>query len=394
MKKGQTSASAVATFVVIMALFMLAYILLLPQKEREELLDLKEVSDEEGEEETPEGQTNLLYTSPGAVFSYAKNEFTVPINSVKLYATTEEDVISLANKITVSKSWFSDKPENLAFNVDDTKDVDSIALYFFVNKGSGDIYIKFNGITVYEGEISSSDSPIKLPIDRLRTINTIKIGLVSGTFAGDSYTLSSLSIKKSSKTKQSKERRTFELTPSEKAGLKKVRMNYFVNCLTIAPEKQGALTVFLNSRELLSENVVCDAGTQSKLLSTSFLQSGSNTLDFLIDKGEYSIEGIEFDMETKEKYYPQYNFEISDEQYDEIKDKDVKLVMIFKFPDDEDHKKATVTINEYQVSFDTYDDEYERKISGYVNRGTNYIKIIPKIDFEISSLRVYTEKEE
>lgn len=393
MKKGQSSATAVATFVIIMAIFMLAYVLLLPQEEREELLDLEEVSEEDEEEVTPEGQTNLLYTSPGMVYSYAKNEFTIPVSSVQLYAKTEEDIITLANKITVSKSWFSDNPETLAFNIEDVDDIESAALYFFVNQGSGDIYIKFNGLTIYEGILSSSDSPIELSIDRLRKVNTIKIGLTSGTLMGDSYTLSSLSVKKTSKTEHSKERRTFELTPSEKAGLKKVTMNYFTNCLTIAPEKQGSLTIYLNGRELFTERVLCDAGTQSQLLSTSYLQSGTNTLDFLIDKGEYSIEGIEFEVETKEKYYPQYNFEISDEQYDEIKDKDANLMMIFKFPDDEDHKKATITINEYQVSFDTYDDEYERKISGYINRGTNYIKIIPKMDFEISSLRVYTEKD-
>jgi len=393
MKSRKAQATAVATFVLILALFMLAYVLLLPEEERQELIDGDE-SDDEDEDEEGEGQ-NLLYTSPGLVYTYEKNELSIPVSPVSLYAKTEEEVKELAAKITVSKSWFSDNPETLTFSIDDKDSLKESQLFFFVNSGEGTIYIKFNGYTVFEGEIGSTDSPINLPIDRVRTSNILKIGLVSGDFSGDSYTLSSISIKKKYKSEKSSEQRNFHLTSGEKAGLKKATMTYFVNCLKIDPKEQGDLTVTLNGRELFTEHVFCDAGTQTQSLNKAYLISGRNILEFKITKGEYNVEGIEMELETKEKYYPQYNFELSDDGYEDIEDEEKDVFMLFKFPDDEDRKKATITINEYQVSFDTYDASYKRKISSYLERGTNYIKIIPKVNFEINSLKVYiTETEE
>lgn len=393
MKSRKAQATSVATFVVVLALFMLAYVLLLPEEQREGLIDLDDDDLLDEDDKVAEG-TNILFTSPGDVFPYEKNELKIPINSVNIFATTEDDVTELATKITVSKSWFSDNPEMLTFKLDDPDLLEELQLFFFVNSGEGEIYIKFNGYTVFEGEISSTDSPIILPVDRAKTTNTLLIGMVSGDFQGDSYTLSSISIKETSKSEQSSQRRTFQLTSGEKAGLKKAELTYFVNCLKIAPEKQGDLTVLLNGRELTTEHVFCDAGTQTLTASTAYFLSGTNALEFKVTKGEYSIEGIEFEIDTKEKYYPQYNFELSDDEYDDIQDDDIDVFMEFKFSNDEDRKKATITVNEYQVSFDTRDDSYKRKISSYLSRGANYLKIIPKMEFEISSLRVYLAEED
>lgn len=377
---------------IVLALFMLAYVLLLPEESRKDLIDLED-EDLLEEEGVIEG-TTLLFTSPGDVYPYEKNELDIPINSVNIFATTEDKVTELATKITVSKSWFSDNPEMLTFKIDDPDLLKELQLFFFVNSGEGEVYIKFNGYTVFEGEISSTDSPVKLPADRAKTTNSLLIGMVSGDFQGDSYTLSSVSIKETLKSEKSSQKRTFELTSGEKAGLKKAKLTYFINCLKIAPEKQGDLTILLNGRELSTERVLCDAGTQTQTVSTSSFLSGTNTLEFKVTKGEYNIEGIEFELETKEKYYPQYNFELEDEEYEEIEDGEIDAFMEFKFPNDEDRKKATITVNEYQISFDTRDASYKRKISSYLNRGTNYLKIVPKMEFEISSLRVYLTEED
>lgn len=390
MKAKKAQATSVATFVFILALFMLVYVLLLPEEEREKIIDIEDTSEED--EELP-GQVNLLYTSPGNVYTYEKNELDIPINSISLYAKTEEDIQELATKITVSKSWFSDKTETLTFKTENKEDLEKLQLYFFVNSGEGNIYIKFNGYTVFEGEISSSDSPITLPVDRAKSLNVLSLGMVDGDFAGDKYTLSSVSIKQVRKSEKSSEIRSFYLTAGERAGLKKSKLTYFINCLKIDPKEQGDMTLLLNGKELFTQHVFCDAGTQVQTLSISYFIAGRNTLEFKIDKGEYSIEGIEIEMETKEKYYPQYTFELSSKEYDEVADDEKEVNVLFKFPNDEDYKKATITINDNQVNLDTRDDSYEWEISEYLERGTNYIKIIPKVDFEISSLKVYLAEE-
>ncbi|MDP2907310.1 MAG: hypothetical protein Q8O03_05195 [Nanoarchaeota archaeon] len=392
MKARKAQATSVATFVFILAIFMLMYVLLLPEEQREQIMDIKDTS-EEGDEELA-GQTNLLYTSPGNVYTYERNELNIPINSVSLYAKTEEDIKELATKITVSKSWFSDKTETLTFQTDSKDELEKMQLYFFVNSGEGTIYIKFNGYTVFEGEINSADSPITLPVDRAKSVNVLNIGMVSGDFAGDKYTLSSVSVKQNRKSEKNSETRLFYLTPGERAGLKKSKLTYFINCLKIDPKEQGDMTLLLNSKELFVQHVFCDAGTQVQTLSTSYFTGGRNTLEFKIDKGEYSVEGIEIEMETKEKYYPQYTFELSSEQYDKVADEEKEVNVLFKFKNDKDYKKATITVNENQINLDTRKDSYEWDISTYLERGTNYVKIMPKVDFEISSLKVYiTDKE-
>ncbi len=391
MKARKAQATSVATFVFILALFMLMYVLLLPEKERQGLIDLKNESGEEAE--GVEGQINLLYTSPGKIYTYEKNELTVPINSVSLYAKTEEEVKELATRLTISKSWFSDKTETLTFKVDNKEALEKLQLFFFINSGEGTILIKFNGYTVFEGEISSADSPINLPIDRAKTTNIITIEMVSGDFAGDSYTLSSVSVKQSKRSEKSSETSSFYLAPGERAGLKKAMLSYFINCLKIDPKEQGDMTILLNGKELFTQHVLCNAGTQSQTLSTSYLVSGRNLLEFKINKGEYNIEGIEIKLETKEKYYPQYSFELSEEYYEDLQDDKKEAYVLLKFSDKEDTKRATITVNEYQISLDTEDDSYERKISEQLERGTNYIKIIPKTNFEVSSLKVYLKEE-
>lgn len=392
MKAKKAQATGVATFIVIMALFMLAYVLLLPEEERKGLIDEQGTSEEEQKELS--GQTNLLYTSPGNVFPYEKNELKIPVNSVALYAKTEEKVSEIATKLTASKNWFSDEIKTLTFKIDNKDALEKLQLFFFVTSGEGAIYVKFNGYTVFEGEISSADSPINLPTDRAKSTNTLTIGMSSGDFAGDSCSLSSISIKQSYKSEKSTETRNFQLTAGEKAGLKKAQMTYFINCQKIDPKEQGDMTILLNGNELSTERVICDAGTQTQSMSMPYIAAGRNTLEFKITKGEYNIEGIEIELETKEKYYPKYSFELSDEYYEAIKDGEKDAFILFKFPNDKDTKKATVTINEYQISFDTKEDNYERKVSGYLERGANYVKIIPKIDFEISSLKIYVAEPE
>jgi len=391
MKARKAQATTVATFVFILALFMLMYVLLLPEKEREDMLGIESTS-ELDDEELP-GQTNLLYTSPGKVYTYEKNELNIPINSVSLYAKTEEDIRELATKITVSKSWFSDKTEVLTFKTENKDNLEKLQLYFFVNSGEGEIYIKFNGYTVFEGKISSADSPISLPVDRARSVNVLTLGMVSGDFAGDKYTLSSVSVKQIRKSEKSDEIRSFYLTAGERAGLKKAKLTYFINCLKIDPKEQGDMTLLLNSKELFTQHVFCDAGTQAQTLSISYFIAGRNNLEFKIDKGEYNIEGIEIEMETKEKYYPQYTFELSSDEYDNVADDKKEVNVLFKFPNNKDYKKAAIMINDHQVNLDTRDDSYKWEISKYTERGTNYIKIIPKVDFEISSLKIYLADE-
>jgi hypothetical protein len=431
-RKGKSDGAQVASFLVIIALFIIAYILLISGEERKELLGLDN-DDKTDFDYTKEDNFYLLSTSPGAVSPYEKDKFEVELNDIRLFSKLESETINLIDNVKVSKSLLNEKSKTLYFKLDSLSDLRNLNLFFFVKEGSGKLYIEFNGHGIFEGDVDSGDIPIDLPVNYAKESNELKIGVINSGLFGNSYSLSSVYVKKVFDRQRKKTTRLFKLSSAEKAGLKdKSQLEYYINCLNLG-EIQGVLTIMLNDRMLSKENIICGTGIQTKKIDEHSLKSGTNVLSFEIDRGDYSIEGIKINIETSEQRYPEYNFEIDDEQYEDIKECedgscmddckkncrddcdgaddytdcrdacyeycedecdvlcDKHLILELKFKNDEDKKEATITVNKKRFSFNTKKDSYSRDISEYINRGSNYIKIIPKVGFEIDSLYVYIE---
>lgn len=432
-RKGKSDGAQVASFLVIIGLFIMAYMLLISDEERKEILELESDNDRDFDYDSKEGAVYLLSTSPGAVSPYEKDEFEIELNDIQLYSRTDSETINLIDSVKISRSLLSERPKILYFKLDSLSDLQNLNLFFFIKEGSGKIYIDFNGHSIFEGEIDSRDIPIDLPVNYAEENNELKIGVVNSGIFGNSYSLSSVYVKKVFDRERKKTTRLFKLSSAEKAGLKdKSQLEYYINCLTLGG-LQGVLTINLNGRTLSKENIICGSGVKTQRISENSLKEGTNVLTFEIDRGDYSIEGLKVSIETSEKDYPQYDFEISEDDYENIKecddnecmddckedcrddcddaddytdcrdacyeycedDCDVRcdkhLILEFKFENDEDDKKATITVNKKQFSINTQKSSYSRDISEYINRGSNYIKIIPKIGFEIESLYVYIE---
>jgi hypothetical protein len=181
------------------------------------------------------------------------------------------------------------------------------------------------------------------------------------------------------------------------------------------------LTILVNNKLLRSDYVVCDVGLQSLGINKINLISGDNTLEFRIDKGDYRLEDMELDLNLMEKYFPKYSFEVSDDDFDKISnycyetcvydcdrncetdrcydlcvddcagDCDIKRVNLGMLFGNDGRKKAAITINEFEINFDVYDIDYYVDITKYIRRGSNYIKIIPKNNFEIDYLRIFLD---
>ena len=320
-RKGKSDGAQVASFLVIIALFIIAYMLLISDEEREKILDL-DGKDKDDFDYEKEDVLYLLSTSPGAVSPYEKDEFEIELNDMELFSRLEYDTISLADNVKVSKSLLSEKSKTLYFSLDSLSDLRNLNLFFFVKEGSGRLYIEFNGHNIFEGEIDSRDIPIDLPTNYAKESNELKIGVVDSGLFGNSYSLSSFYVKKIFDKERKKATRLFKLSSAEKAGLKdKSQLEYYINCLDLSGI-QGVLTITLNDRTISKENVICGAGIKTRSISEHSLKTGTNVLGFEIDRGDYSIEGIKINIETSEKRYPKYSFEVSDEQYEDIKECD------------------------------------------------------------------------
>jgi hypothetical protein len=64
-----------------------------------------------------------------------------------------------------------------------------------------------------------------------------------------------------------------------------------------------------------------------------------------------------------------------------------------RFVDDGQRKRGIVKVNNYEFSFDTFDDRYERDIDSFVDGGTNYIQIIPQNSFNLVSVEIKVVEE-
>ena len=174
---------------------------------------------------------------------------------------------------------------------------------------------------------------------------------------------------------------------TEAGTVKKATLGYIVNCNALEP--RGSLTIKVNSRLISKDTIFCDFHEEIKLpLDTDSLAAdGRNRVSFSIDKGDYNLDQAAVKVETGKSTYPSYTFDIGSDDYNAIKDGSRKLFLKLKFRDS-GRKKALVSVQDSEFSFDTSASEYSKDISAMVDNGANYVKIVPKEDFEIVNMKV------
>lgn len=69
-----------------------------------------------------------------------------------------------------------------------------------------------------------------------------------------------------------------------------------------------------------------------------------------------------------------------------------EVYVVFTFVDDEERKTADVYVNGHKFSLDTYEGEYVRQITDYIEPGTNSLKIEPGRTIEIRKVEVVVKE--
>src|SRR3989344_6387487 len=131
-RKGQGEGIAVGTFVILIAIFIILYVLLLPQAERDDLLKISNKTSGSARINLSEEGRVLLTEFPGKVIAHDRLTSTKRINPVRLYTRFDDKLTTLANTLTISNSYFSDSPERLEFNIGDTDNLEDMLLFIFV----------------------------------------------------------------------------------------------------------------------------------------------------------------------------------------------------------------------------------------------------------------------
>ncbi|MBU2633783.1 MAG: hypothetical protein KJ674_00905 [Nanoarchaeota archaeon] len=383
MKKSQvTSGSSVAVFIFLFALFMVLFILLLPPEDREALLQ-NNVTGGNGEVITLTSDL-LLQTNPGLLKQVSSDKVIHDINSINLYLKNEPTSSDLASSLSISKSLFSENKRQLIFNIEDLENLDKVSLYFVVGDGNGNLIIVLNGMVIYD-EKAVGLVNVVLPTDILGESNSLTFKVSSpgwNIFGKNYYSLSSIKIRESYELTNNKESRKILLTEQEDGN---GELSYFLYCNKI--EDGARLRIFVNNKEVDNGIISCHTAERTVEIDKDDLNDGYNDIMFEVDKGDYVFTDIQLEVESKDGGSLNYKFSLSENQYDDVlaEDKDVRLFLEFN---DDEIKKATLSVNGNEFSLDTDDIDYEYDISNYVKEGNNFFKIIPINEFNVDELSI------
>src|SRR3989344_1770293 len=139
--------------------------------------------------------------------------------------------------------------------------------------------------------------------------------------------------------------------------------------------------------DLNNENIICDASQQNIHVQKDYFKNTENTLTFEIDRSNYVIEQIEISVDSDKEKSPTYFFDIDKEDLD-----NQIMLRLNLIPNEEDERStSTLLINSNIVTLDTNKKEFTKDISSLLKEDENFIKIIPKNEFEIISLEIFTK---
>lgn len=384
-RKGQAQVAAeVSVLIFLIGLFMLGYIILLPEENRNELLGIG--GGEEGqEEEDVAGAETILSVAPGLLSTSKSAVTTVTLDPIHLYSSTESNTEVLLSSMLVSRSVIQNNYKQVSFDVD--KDaLESLSLLFLVTESKGNLIIELNGNVVYEGDASSAQLPLVLPLSELvEEGNLLKFYTDSpgwNIFSTHHYTLQDIQLVEDFTVADTTATRTLGVV--EPSDIKAASLSYFVTCNS---DEDGVLGISLNGREVFSDRVFCSYRTKRSLSLDPSSLSSTNTLLFEITEGDYHLDQLNVQLTRKERAYPSYQFELDEELYNSLALGEKDLVLKLSFADVASHE-TLVLINEYSFRVDTSATSYEKDISNFVSQGSNVITLQPENSFELDNLKV------
>ncbi len=391
MRKGQAT-NAIFGLVLLIALFIVLFILLLPPEDRSNLLNQTTDSGTgNGLPSTGNGIETLVLESPGLVSVTEEDELEHKINPINLFVKSSPEIIELAASASLQKSLFSEKEQNFAFNVNDLENLEDAKLSFFVSEQEGKLLIKLNGNLIFQSEVGEGSRIVNLPTSYIGEQNELILSVSSPGLAfwkGNRYELQDIKVKTSFEKLNPQETRTFLLSENEIDSIENSELRYNIYCNSL--EGEGSkFKVYLNDISLYSETIPDScAGQRNVAIDKDELQKGENKLTFVIEAGDYQINDITIVNDVGETENLVYRFDISREDFQKIKDNEKDVLLDLTLGEKKERKRGDIVVNDQSFSFDLTADSYSKVLSSFIVEGENIVKIIPKNEFRLDLVKI------
>ncbi len=317
------SASSAATLIVLIAGFILLYILFLPAEQRAALLQDEYTSSGSSSDSTPYSTgtqqatvqalvgESLLSESPGRVYYLKESSYEHDLSPVNLYTTTEAQVIFTQDSLYIKNGIFDQLFRNISFSLVDPDYTDNVLLSFNVASAQGRLQIKLNSQIIYDAA-SQASVVISLPDDLLSDVNTLEFMVTDVGYrfwTTNAYQLDTIQVTGDvTDISQQVSKTTFSISDTEKFNLDRARLYFYPDC---SPRDVGALKITMNNAQIYSSIPDCQQINVVEF-SPSVLSAGDNYILFKAEKGEYLIYSISVKTELKEQEFPTYYFDIDD----------------------------------------------------------------------------------
>jgi len=389
-KRGQSGVNA-AILVAIITGIIILYMIFISPEHREEILD--EDGGNGGPTSSKDNITLLSETIGTLELISRLDDRDIP--NIYLIETVNSKVLDTINPVYVRNGWFDKKIKVVNFYIDDLENTDNVVLTFSAPKRKGVLTIALNNYMIFEYDIQTLNvQPIELPKDLLKKENLLEFS-VSGVgmafWRTNEYSLENIKIIGDITDKSRQESKNiFSLTTAQYQNLKEAEIKFIPYCSRAS--EVGILNLYINNRNIYSAVPVCEDLVKQDI-PLSVLNAGENKVVFKTEKGSYSIEQIKVELEPKEKKaYIVHYFEINSTTYDDILDDDKNVYLTIEFVDEDTDKKAELNVNDhlYMINIKEDDEEktFERNINNWIEEGSNFVKITPKIKLEIVRLEV------
>ena len=390
-KKARGEGASISVVLIVIALFMVLYIIFLPVEDRRNLLDLNQ-SDTTSSGSTTTEKIELLAESPGTISPTKEFGVKHTLPEVNLFIKTEPEVNKLAANLAIKKGLFVKSSPLLRFKAGEIKDTNDVILSFYVQKASGELRIKLNGNIIYSETINSPGSKVvDINKNLLSSENELEFSVSSGIFSVNEYNLQDITFKQEFERINSKEERTLTLTEGEFKTISSAKLIYTQVCNGQLSHDTTAFDIHINEFRVSSQNIKCVTTNQEIEIDTQYLRNGKNIITFTLEEGDFSFSQIDVETKSSDTKFLTYQFSVPLSEFKDIEAGNKKVNIEFLMSQEKRKKNANLVINNDEILLNTDSAEFSRDISDFIVQGTNFVRIIPSNTFLVNSIKVTLE---
>lgn len=384
-KRGQGAPSGgnASILVIVIAAFIILYMLFLPKGERDKILTTDTAAAAKLAAGKLPGST-LINENPGTLTVLKSREFDHQLQSFSLFTKKEDAVLKSFDSVSIASSKSDTRKRSFILVVTDK--VENEKLSFTVNSHKGNLIIAQNGVEIFRGEVDSFAEPLSIELEKENVFefSTEPVPWYK-PFTTNSYDLRDVKVTGTVERLDNKEAvQTVVLGTDEADLLDSATLSYFVDC---SIKDVGRLDILLNDNLLASK--VPDCGSPEKWqLDPKDLMGGKNEFRFVAGEGTYLLDRVLLRTKLKEPIFPIYFFSLNNTVFRRIENNTINSTLSIIFLDDKERKTATVEINNQKTRVDTRQANFSKNVDSFMVAGSNFLRIVPETTLNIVELKL------